>query len=410
LGDNGNGPDSDIDGTLVPSTTIAVTGTSDGTLVNNGDGTFDYTPNLGFVGTDSFSYTVEDDEGAVSNTGSVTITVSNSIQTIDVQITTSSDDVEERSSGSVVLASSDLELVNDGTRLQTVGLRFPGIGIPQFATIVDAYMQFQVDEVDSGVTSFVIHGEDIGDAATFSATTNNVTSRETTSASVAWSPAAWTVVGEAGLAQQTPPLVSVIQEIVGRVDWVSGNSLALIVSGSGERTAEAADGDASGAPRLIVNFVSSDSSPVIVETPVAVVVPDAATPADESTTKIVDSMGDRFATLLSLTGHFDKNDSGLGRSATTLNYYQGFNDDATSGQLAVVDRDMWFRAEVFSAVIPEFSLAQRTDSKGVKDAALPLQPLRISGDTHDSRRAINTDPWREVALDRRAVDRFFESL
>ncbi len=40
-----------------------------------GDGTVSYTPNAGFSGTDSFSYTVDDTLGNVSNTASVTVTV-----------------------------------------------------------------------------------------------------------------------------------------------------------------------------------------------------------------------------------------------------------------------------------------------------------------------------------------------
>ena len=46
-----------------------------GTVVNNGDGTVTYTPNSGFIGVDSFDYTVEDNDGAVSNVATVTVTV-----------------------------------------------------------------------------------------------------------------------------------------------------------------------------------------------------------------------------------------------------------------------------------------------------------------------------------------------
>ena len=67
--------DYDIDGTVVPSTVTIASGPSHGTVVNNGDGTVTYTPTPGFHGTDSFTYTVEDNEGAVSNVATVTITV-----------------------------------------------------------------------------------------------------------------------------------------------------------------------------------------------------------------------------------------------------------------------------------------------------------------------------------------------
>ena len=57
--------------------TVTVTGggVSNGTLINNLDGTFDYTPNAGFIGVDSFTYTVDDNGSATSNEATVTITV-----------------------------------------------------------------------------------------------------------------------------------------------------------------------------------------------------------------------------------------------------------------------------------------------------------------------------------------------
>lgn len=55
-------------------------------------------------------------------------------------------------------------------------------------------------------------------------------------------------------AQRTPSLVSVIQEIVGQSGWARGNALALIVTGSGNRTAESFEGDPNGAPLLHVMY------------------------------------------------------------------------------------------------------------------------------------------------------------
>lgn len=72
----GGESDGDVDGTLVPSTvSVSGAGVSSGTLINNLDGTFDYTPNPGFTGVDSFSYTVDDNDGQTSNLATVTITV-----------------------------------------------------------------------------------------------------------------------------------------------------------------------------------------------------------------------------------------------------------------------------------------------------------------------------------------------
>lgn len=51
-----------------------VSDVSHGTLALNSDGTFTYTPNAGYVGTDSFTYTA-DDGLIVSNTATVTLNV-----------------------------------------------------------------------------------------------------------------------------------------------------------------------------------------------------------------------------------------------------------------------------------------------------------------------------------------------
>ena len=153
------------------------------------------------------------------------------------------------------LTSGDLNLVNDGTRAQTVGIRFTNIDIPQGAIITSAYLQFQTDEVSSGATSLLIRGEDADDAAVFANVANNVSSRTTTDAAASWSPAAWTTVGEAGLAQRTSDLSAIVQEIVSRGGWSALNDMAFIITGTGARTAEAFEGGAARAPLLHIEYV-----------------------------------------------------------------------------------------------------------------------------------------------------------
>jgi hypothetical protein len=71
---------------------------------------------------------------------------------------------------------------------------------------------------------------------------------------VSWVPPDWLTAGEAGLDQRTPNLSSVIQEIVSRPGWVSGNSLVIIITGTGKRVAEAYEGSSAGAPLLHVEY------------------------------------------------------------------------------------------------------------------------------------------------------------
>ena len=65
--------DTDPDGTLVPQSVRVAVQPTHGTVMTNADGTLVYTPASGFSGTDTFSYTVNDNQGAISNTATVTI-------------------------------------------------------------------------------------------------------------------------------------------------------------------------------------------------------------------------------------------------------------------------------------------------------------------------------------------------
>lgn len=67
--------DSDLDGSIDVSTITAVVEPANGTVTAQSDGSFNYTPNADFNGSDSFTYTVKDDQDAVSSQATVSITV-----------------------------------------------------------------------------------------------------------------------------------------------------------------------------------------------------------------------------------------------------------------------------------------------------------------------------------------------
>jgi hypothetical protein len=175
-------------------------------------------------------------------------------QIFELRITDQLDDVEENPTGGRVRpSSSDLEVVTDSS-IQTIGLRFAGVAVPADASIEDAWIQFQVDEPTSVTTELTIRGEKVGHALAFQTSDGNVSSRPDTDAFVDWSPPPWLDAGEQGEAQRTPPLTAIVQEIVDRSDWVSGNAMVFVIDGSGERVAEAVDGDATGAALLHIEY------------------------------------------------------------------------------------------------------------------------------------------------------------
>ena len=204
------------------------------------------------VGTHTITASVTDSDGG-QGSDAVTVMVSAPGLT-EARVIAGPDDAEESNVGKVSLSSSDLELVVDGTIAQTVGLRFRGVTVPKGATIARAYVQFQVDERSSDVASLTIRGQATDNAPAFVNATGNISSRSRTAAAVSWSPAAWTTVGQAGLAQQTASIKSIIQEIVNRSGWSSGNALALIMTGTGRRTAVAYEGVPAAAPLLHIEY------------------------------------------------------------------------------------------------------------------------------------------------------------
>ena len=69
--------DYDPDGFIFPGSVVIVSLPSNGTVVNNANGTVTYTPAKNYTGPDSFTYVVYDNEGVSSNEATVTVDVTN---------------------------------------------------------------------------------------------------------------------------------------------------------------------------------------------------------------------------------------------------------------------------------------------------------------------------------------------
>jgi hypothetical protein len=176
----------------------------------------------------------------------------------EARISSGSDDAEQDvSGGGIDLTSSDLELFDDGG-LQVIGLRFVDIPIPKGAIIDDAFVEFTCDEIGGGTepVSAIIEGQLNPNPPTFANTTNNISNRPTTTATVLWNVDNWT---EQGQTIQSSDITSIIQEIIDQADWTMGNALVLILRdnpdnpSTGLREAESAS-DPSNAPLLHIEF------------------------------------------------------------------------------------------------------------------------------------------------------------
>lgn len=178
---------------------------------------------------------------------------SSGAQVVTSKISSSFDDAEERANGDMWARNKDLELVRDGSNVQTVALRFK-LDVPPSTEINEANIQFTVDKANSGDSKLTIKAEATDNSAPIVDQNKNVSSRARTKATVVWSPKNWTKPGDAGSDQKTPNLKSIVQEIIDRPNWKTGHYITFIITGSGTRTAKSYDGSPSGAASLTVSY------------------------------------------------------------------------------------------------------------------------------------------------------------
>jgi len=187
--------------------------------------------------------------------------------TFQQQISSSSNDAEEKFDGSyVTTTSSDIEMMYDSWNsqgLQKIGLRFDNITIPSNATISNAYIQFTADGNSSGSMSMTIEGEDVANSLAFLSGTSNISNRATTSSNVAWSSIPSWVDGASGINQKTPDLSLLVSEIMTSNGWQSGNPITFIINGTGSsaalRKAYSFDGNSSKSAELIIEYASNSN-------------------------------------------------------------------------------------------------------------------------------------------------------
>ena len=109
------------------------------------------------------------------------------------------------------------------------GLRFQSVNIAQGATIQSAFLDFTTRNRNTSRANATIEGLNIANVSTFTSTRRNLSSQPTTNAIVAWD-------GIPGTARNklfsSPDVATIVQEIVNRSDWQSGNAMGLVIKTS----------------------------------------------------------------------------------------------------------------------------------------------------------------------------------
>lgn len=143
--------------------------------------------------------------------------------TYTAAIAASSDDA--RQDGSAVTLTGVNITIDTTTRYG--GLRFLNVTIPPASTINSAGLTVTLPSASFDDPDLTLWGHDIDDAPTFTTTANDLSGRTPTTATVTWA-----ATGIGAGAKTSPSIAAIIQEIVNRAGWASGNDLALILKGN----------------------------------------------------------------------------------------------------------------------------------------------------------------------------------
>jgi|GEM_PF-5523533 len=180
-----------------------------------------YTVSLTVTGTDSSSDTA-------TKNSHITVSYPGPTLSLDLQVVEREDDAIEKGSGplkwhyasSIVASYSD----DKSSSYMCIGSRYQNVTIPKGSTVVEAYIQIYPNVNQDA--NFTIYAEAEDNPDDF-AITPAIIGRNRTSAGVDW------VQDRIGLLnwKTSPDIREVVQEVVDRPGWSSGNSLVILLIG-----------------------------------------------------------------------------------------------------------------------------------------------------------------------------------
>ena len=157
LAANDTDPDDGLDLTSIQ----IVSGPTNGSIVVNGDGTVDYTHDGSETIADSFTYTIRDAAGQVSNTATVTLTITPQ----DDNPVLGNNQLTITEGGSVILTGAELSATDAETLDSTLQFTVSGVTSGQFELVASpgvAITTFSQQQITDGDVQFVHDG---GEAA-----------------------------------------------------------------------------------------------------------------------------------------------------------------------------------------------------------------------------------------------------
>lgn len=200
----------------------------------------------------------------------------NSSSNVSFQVNASSDDVNEiNGSFDPNYGPLSVTLWIGGNTSSYTGLRFQNVAIPKGATITSARVEVYNTSEQWISMQMEIAAENTGNSSPFSSTDlpsqRSMTSKKVNhSSNVKWNTNSW---------YQLDDIAALIQEVVNRSDWNSGNNLSIILKGAGGQYArkfvKSFDGSSNNAPKLVVAYTlgSNQSTVTSISTATSTVTP-----------------------------------------------------------------------------------------------------------------------------------------
>lgn len=142
------------------------------------------------------------------------------------------------------------------TRSLTAAVRFTGVGIVPGSTIDSAFLKFTAQFTDTNNGKTKVYGIDEDSTADLS---TDPTGRSKTTAAIDWD-----INGVTNNTVYTSPdIKTIIQEIIDRAGWASGNAIGFLVEDDGsvsDHFFHSYDGDPNKAPLLEINYTIPNTS------------------------------------------------------------------------------------------------------------------------------------------------------
>lgn len=182
--------------------------------------------------------------------------------TLNLQVGAGNDDAHESgisTAFNAVAATVDIRANSSGSSRRNGGFRFTNVTIPPGSTISAATISIWPTSASFDDMLADWYADDVDNAADFAASAT-VTGRTRTTATVLWSADS---IGS-GAFVSSPDLAAVIQEVIDRAGWASGNALVILAIGRSSATknanAESYDSTPAHAAKLDITYTAPAGS------------------------------------------------------------------------------------------------------------------------------------------------------